>query len=339
MDPISQGVLGATFSMSFFRRENFFPVMFVGAISGMAADLDIFISSSVDPIFFLEFHRQFTHSLIFIPIGSLIVALSLYYFMRKHLLWRELYIVCFLGYSTHAVLDACATYGTQLFWPFSNERVAWNNISVIDPLFTLPIILFLMCAYLKRSRVFIFLGLGWVIFYISIGFIQRERALSLGHDIALSRGHSAVVWVVKPSIGNLILWKTVYEFEDFYYVDAIRLTTDVQHCPGQRIAKFDLKKHLKHLKKDSQQAQDIERFRKFSAGYLSFDPEMNLIMDTRYSLLPNEITPLWGIVVNPHEDTEKHVKWWQNRVPNKAQRSKFIALLGGGACQFFLSRN
>ena len=159
----------------------------------------------------------------------------------------------------------------------------------------------------------------------------------MGHDIALSRGHSAGALLVKPSIGNLILWKIVYDFEGFYYVDAIRLTTDVQHCPGQSIAKLDLNKHLKHLKKNSQQAQDIEKFRKFSANYLSFDPAMNLIMDTRYSLLPNEISPLWGIVVNPHEDAKKHVKWWENRVPTKAQRAKFIALLRGGACQIFLS--
>ena len=83
MDPVSQGVIGATFSQSFFRREKLFPVGVAGVISGLSPDLDVFISSSIDPLLFLEFHRQFTHSLIFIPFGALAVTLILFYFLIK----------------------------------------------------------------------------------------------------------------------------------------------------------------------------------------------------------------------------------------------------------------
>ena len=41
----------------------------------MAPDLDVLFQSPTDPILFLEFHRQFTHSLVFIPIGALLVFL------------------------------------------------------------------------------------------------------------------------------------------------------------------------------------------------------------------------------------------------------------------------
>jgi inner membrane protein len=333
MDPISQGVIGATFSQSFFRRKKILPVGIAGAISGMAADLDVFIRSSIDPLLFLEFHRQFTHSLIFIPIGALVSTLFLFYLLKSRLSWKETYIACFLGYATHALLDACTAYGTQLFWPFSSERIAWNNISIIDPLFTLPLVAFFAIACIKQSRLFAFLGIGWAILYLSIGMIQKKRAFDLGQEIALFREHSAKFLTVKPSFGNLLLWKVIYEFDGSYYVDAIRLSIDSRFCSGQKIEKFNLKKHIKRLKKNSQQALDIERFRKFSAGYLSYKHDQNLVIDPRYSLLPNKISPLWGIVIDPQKKTQDHVEWWNNESPNKIQISEFLALLSGDGCQ------
>ena len=74
MDPLSQGLVGATASQSLSNRKDIVTATVLGFLSGMAADLDIFIRSSEDPLLFLEFHRQFTHSLIFMPIGGLICA-------------------------------------------------------------------------------------------------------------------------------------------------------------------------------------------------------------------------------------------------------------------------
>jgi inner membrane protein len=333
MDPVSQGVIGATFSQSFFQRKKLFPVAIAGAISGMVADLDISVRSSIDPLLFLEFHRQFTHSLIFIPIGALISSLFLFYFLRSYLSWKETYTACLLGYSTHALLDACTAYGTQLFWPFSSERIAWNNISIIDPLFTLPLIGFFIFACIKQSRFSTFLGISWAVLYMSIGMIQKHRAFNLGQEIALSRDHSAKFLTVKPSFGNLLLWKAIYEFDGFYYIDAVRLSLNSQFCPGEKIEKLNLKKHIKGLKKNSQQAIDIERFRKFSAGYLSYKPDQKLVIDTRYSFLPNKISPIWGIVINPQKKTKDHVVWWKNESPTRKQISEFLGLLYGDNCQ------
>ena len=79
MDPISQASFGASLSQSFAKDgKKQVSALVIGALAGMAPDLDIFIQSSVDPILFLEFHRQFTHSLVFIPFGALICTLLLY---------------------------------------------------------------------------------------------------------------------------------------------------------------------------------------------------------------------------------------------------------------------
>ena len=50
----------------------------------------------------------------------------------------DTYMYSTIGYATHGIIDSLTSYGTQLFWPFSNDRFATNTISIIDPLFTLP---------------------------------------------------------------------------------------------------------------------------------------------------------------------------------------------------------
>ena len=71
MDPFTQGVVGAVAAQQKAKNQNTLIPAIFGFFAGMAADLDVLIRSSSDPILALEFHRQFTHSLIFIPIPSL----------------------------------------------------------------------------------------------------------------------------------------------------------------------------------------------------------------------------------------------------------------------------
>ena len=74
MDPLSQAAIGAAAAQSFSRKADLFRVGVVGALAGMAPDLDVLIRSSTDPLLQLEYHRQFTHSLIFIPFGAALCA-------------------------------------------------------------------------------------------------------------------------------------------------------------------------------------------------------------------------------------------------------------------------
>jgi len=153
LDPLTQGALGAALPQALSNNKKLWLIGLLGFLSGMAPDLDIFIRSQEDPLLFLEYHRQFTHSLIFIPFGGLICATILYWLIgkRNQLTFGETWVYCTLGYATHGLLDACTSYGTLLLWPFSNERLTWNNISIIDPLFTIPI-LGLIVATAKTSK-------------------------------------------------------------------------------------------------------------------------------------------------------------------------------------------
>ena len=333
MDPISQGTVGAAFAQSTANRNNIIRIGVIGFLAGLAPDLDILIRSSNDPILFLEYHRQFSHSLFFIPFGSLIVAFLIFPLFKGSLSLKTVYMASFLGYASHGLLDACTSYGTVLFWPFSNERVAWNNISIVDPLFTIPILILLGIAIKTRKRIFSFFAIGWITFYLSLGFVQYERALSAAIELVHSRGHNAERLTLKPSFGNLVLWKSIYQHEDRFYVDAIRTVQASTWCLGESVRIFDYQRHLPNLNKDSQQKKDIERFRWFSQDYLAYDQEKNLVTDVRYSMIPNQITPMWGLIIDDQRGINEHAVWWTSSSLDQSQLDLFKKMLSGKKCR------
>ncbi len=343
MDPITQGALGAVFAQlphtslrattqNAQAKEKIVTATWLGCAAGMAPDLDVFIQSPTDPLLFLEFHRHFTHSLIFIPLGAAIVALVLYRLVQHKLNRREAYIASLLGYATHGLLDACTTYGTQLLWPFSDERIAWNNVSVVDPVLSLPlVVLVILAAKLKRPALTV-AGVSWVFAYLLFGVFQMQRAERVATDLALSRGHDPQRLTLKASFANLIVWKSIYEHDNTYYVDGIRVTTENGHCQGTKIAKLNVARDLPFLQPDSQQAKDVERFRWFSDDYLAPWGD-NGVTDIRYSLVPNRVEPMWGITLDPRAGPESYVEWWSNREARAAALGKFTALLRGEDCK------
>ena len=332
MDPLSQGTVGAVFAQYAANKNNIFKISLIGFLAGLTPDLDVLIQSSTDPILSLQYHRQFTHSLFFIPFGSLIFTLLIFPLFKSYLNFKTVYFASLLGYATHGLLDACTSYGTQLFWPFSNERVSFNSISIIDPLFTIPILIFLGISIKTKKKIFSFLGVGWIIFYISMGFIQYERALSAAIELASMRGHNTERLTLKPSFGNLILWKSIYKHKETFYVDAIRTAQSTSWCLGETIRVFDYKYHLPGLDKESQQKKDIERFRWFSQDYLGYDKEKNIVTDVRYSMIPNQIAPMWGLTIDVLGDINEHATWWTSRNLDQSQLDLFIDMLKGKKC-------
>ena len=332
MDPLSQGTVGAAFAQSTANKNNIFKIGVIGFLAGLAPDLDVLIQSSTDPILFLEYHRQFTHSLFFIPFGSLIVALVLFPLFKRSMNIKTVYFASLLGYATHGLLDACTSYGTQLYWPFSSERVTWNNISIVDPLFTIPVLILVVIAIKTKKKIFSFFSVGWVIFYLSLGFVQYERALTAANELANKRGHNPERLTLKPSFGNLILWKSIYQHNGNFYVDAIRTALSSTWCKGESIRIFDYQYHLPDLDNESQQKKDIERFRWFSQDYLGYDKERNIVTDARYSMIPNQIVPMWGLMIDEQRGVNEHATWWTSRNLDRSQIDLFKNMLIGRNC-------
>lgn len=333
MDPFTQGLLGATAARA--SRRNRHPVLricLLGFLAGMAADLDVLIRSSSDDLLFLEYHRQFTHSLVFIPIGGLLAGLILYPPLAKpggiSLAWCIVY--CTLGYATHAVLDACTTYGTMLFWPFSKERVAWNSMSIIDPLYTVPIALLLLLSCSRSGRWAAPLALCWALAYPCAGWVQSERAKQGALALAEARGHAPDSLETKPSFGNILLWKSVYRHDGQFYVDAIRAGRSMTIIEGQSIPELEPQRDLPWLQAESRQARDLSRFTWFSKGYVALDPNSpTRVIDIRYSLLPHEINALWSIELSPSEP-DSGVRYNTHREDSRSKGQQLWQMVWNG---------
>lgn len=328
MDPLTQGALGAAAAQAAAKPRLAPWAALLGGLSGMAPDLDVLVRSSRDPLLFLEYHRQFSHALVFIPIGALLCALIAYPLVRRRVSRGRAYAFCLLGYATHGLLDACTSYGTQLFWPFSDFRVAWNVVSVVDPLFTLPLVVLVLLAALRRRPVLARVAFSWTLAYLLLGVGQRERAEAAALDLASRRGHTPIRLEAKPSFGNLLLWKSIYETADRFHVDAVRLGWRPRAFPGQSVASLESSQDLPWLEASSQQASDVERFRWFSDGFVALDPDRpDRIIDVRYSMVPNRIEALWGIVLDRTAADGAHAVFFTSRDPTPERRSAVLRML------------
>jgi inner membrane protein len=329
MDVLTQGILGGVLAQSVAKKEETKLATFVGVFAGLIADADIFIASSSDPLLNIEFHRHFTHSIFFIPFGALIATLILWPFLHKKLSNQRLYIFSLMGYSMSGFLDACTSYGTHLFWPLSAERISFNIISIIDPVFSVILIAALIYTLTRKSRRFAQVGLAMSFSYLLLGIVQHQRALDVAEEVALSRGHQVSQQVVKPTIANNLLWRSVYIADKRIYVDAIRLGifSDNKIFTGESAAIFDVSQYLSKNEMSSVLFNDIQRFSRFSNGYIAIDKtQPNVLGDIRYSMLPVSTKPLWGIVLDRNK-LHEHVDYRFFRDNSQDIRTQFLDML------------
>ena len=298
----------------------------------MAPDLDVFIRSEHDPLLFLEFHRQFTHSLIFIPIGGFICAIVFFFLFAKRakVSFKLTYLFCTLGYGTHGLLDSCTSYGTQLLWPFTNTRYSWDTISIIDPLITVPLLVLIALSAIRKNSRYALAAVIWVLIYQLFGLYQNHRASEIGMQLAIERGHHPIRLEAKPTLGNLLLWKVIYEIDEGFHTDGVRIGLDTKLYLGSFTPKLNIERDFPWLNQESQQAKDLKRFAWFSQDYVSVDPtNPRRVIDARYSLLPNESKGLWSIWLSREANFEDHVEYRMGRGITPGKRQTFFDMLLG----------
>ena len=332
MDPLTQASIGAAAAAIVCRKAETRHALLLGALAGSAPDLDVLIRSETDPLLALQYHRHFTHALLIAPlIGLLVAALFKGLFFWKHFRYRRLLLFGMMGAITHGLIDACTSYGTLLYWPISHHRESWDIISIIDPIFTMPLALLTVIAFVFRRPRFAQYAVALCLIYLSLGTYQRGQATQFAAQIAEERGHEPEELSVRPSLANILLWRIVYRSGDEYHVDAVRTTpfSEPKQYSGSIVDAFSEESAQIIAPEDSVLADDIERFRFFSQGYLyRYSDEVNVVADLRYAMFPDSIKPLWGIRMNP-ANSEDHVSMEYFREPSEGSLDRLWRMIRG----------
>lgn len=297
MDPITQGALGAACAQSVLYPKDKRNAWVVGAISGMAADLDLVIRSNTDPLLSIIYHRQFTHSLIFIPIGALLVALALYPFKRFRMSWGLTFYAALIGYATHGLIDMCTSYGTVYFWPFSNQRIAWDVISIIDPFFTIPLIAGVVWTQVFGNRRGVLVGLLTASIVLSFGVWQHQSAIGAMEHYAKAKQLPLKHVRTFPNLASSSFWRGAAMYDGKILLADIY--TPLNGSPKlSNIRVFSQYKEIDlptFVKESKLLSRDYKVFNWFSDDYVVATSQRPLVLiDVRY-LWGEPPVALWGI--------------------------------------------
>lgn len=192
--------------------------MLLGAALGTVPDLDVFIDFG-GAIENFTYHRGFSHSLFVLAPFAVILWLALRRWWApvgdRPLRWLAAVSLALL---THPLLDAHTAYGTQLFWPSAAPPVSWATLFIIDPLYTLPLLVGVLLATFWRGRNWtgMALGVGLALSTLYIGWswiaqtVVRHHAEASLTDMQLQDAELFIT----PTPFNTLLWRVVVKTEN-----------------------------------------------------------------------------------------------------------------------------
>ncbi|MGB2127989.1 MAG: metal-dependent hydrolase [Flavicella sp.] len=223
MDSLTQIVLGAAVGEAVLGRKVGNKAILWGAIAGTIPDLDVVFSLFYDKVTANELHRGFSHSIVFcVMLAPILGGLVFRWYKKKQASFKGWTLLFFFSLVTHPLLDAHTTWGTQLFWPLP-VKLSYRNIFVIDPLYTLPFLFFLIAAMLskqgslKRKRLNLW-GLYVSSFYMSITLLAKAYTYTI-FKYSLEKQHTAYTEIqTKPTPLNTVLWTANVATENSYLI-------------------------------------------------------------------------------------------------------------------------
>lgn len=219
MDSLTQIVLGAAVGEAVLGKKVGNKAMLYGAIAGTIPDLDVVTAYFTDTVTAISWHRGFTHSIVFSVVFALIFGWIVARY-EKHKNFKDWSWLFFLAFVTHPILDAHTTWGTQLFWPL-DLRLAFKTIFVIDPMYTVPFLVFLILAMQQKrtasKRSFynlmgIGISSGYLLVTIILKFVVTEKFANAlqSQDITYQNMDT------RPAPFNTILWNANVETADAF---------------------------------------------------------------------------------------------------------------------------
>jgi inner membrane protein len=286
MDSLSQLALGAAVGVAVMgRRTAVWKAAAWGAVCGTLPDLDVVIDYG-DPIRNMTLHRAESHAFFYLTLLSPLLAWLIVKIHGEMDRFRRWWLTVWLALVTHPLLDLMTVYGTQVALPFTDRPFGVGSIFIIDPLYTLPLVVGVIVALVARDPMrgarWNAAGLLLSTAYLGWSFGAQQHVASIAADSLQREGIDAQSVLITPAPFNTLLWRVVAitpnEFHEGYHSLLDR---------ERRIA-FDRFPRGAALYDEIRGDTDVERIARFSRGFfkLSQDGTRVLITDLRMGQEP-----------------------------------------------------
>lgn len=225
MDSVTQAVLGAGIQGALLGRVQGRRALIYGAALATVPDLDVLMRYP-DPVSLMTYHRGFSHS-VFVLTG---LAVFLAWLIRKY--WpqapysgRRLFLTLWLVLVTHPVLDAFTVYGTQLFWPLALIPESWAAVFIIDPVYTVPLLLAVLFAIgfgmTLTARRLLAAALVFSTAYLGFGLAARIAAEDRVREAMQAQGIAPSELRAVPMPFNTLVWRVIAKTPDGHYYESV----------------------------------------------------------------------------------------------------------------------
>ncbi|MBS7778901.1 metal-dependent hydrolase [Acidovorax sp. CCYZU-2555] len=271
MDSVSQIALGSALAIATLgRRTAVWKAALWGAVAGTLPDLDVLIDHG-NALANMVNHRGNSHSLLYLFLLAPLLGWGIARLHGEGAHWRRWWLAMALVLVTHPILDWFTIYGTQLLRPFSTEAYGLGSVFVIDPLYTLPLLIGVGIALCRKSFAGLRanqIGLALSSLYLAWGVLAQQHVIGIAQACLAAQRIAAQQLLVTPTPLNTLLWRVValddtHYWEGYYSVfDTDREMTWTRHDRGTDL-------QAQHLP----QAPAIAQLARFADGFVKLEQQ------------------------------------------------------------------
>lgn len=276
MDSLTQVVLGAAVAEAAFGKKVGNKAILWGGIAGTIPDLDVIVSPFFDPVAALFVHRGFSHSLLFPFLIAPLVGWGISKIEQKSnvLNWRQWSLLAFLSVFTHSFLDYFNSYGTGIFEPFSDYRLAFDSIGIVDFFYTVPFLALMVWlmfypAHHFMRRVLVWAGITVSTLYLGYTVTNKLRIEGEVKAEFADRGIGYERVLSAPLPITNFLWMVVVQDDTGFYI-GYRSVFD-----GDRPTQFDYVRQNESLLRNFEDDKSIIGLKQFTKGFYVVEVDAN----------------------------------------------------------------
>lgn len=270
MDSLSQIALGSAVTLGVMgRRTAAWKAALWGAVAGTLPDLDVFIDHG-DALLNMVLHRADSHALFWLSVLAPLLAWCVARLHREADRFEAWWLALWLALITHPLLDAMTVYGTQLLRPFTSTPYGVGNVFIIDPAYTLPLIVGVIAALRMKDAA---RGLRWNAVglvastaYLAWGAFAQTHVELKARASLRAQGVAAERLLVTPAPLQTLLWRVVALPDD--PTSPVFHEAHVSIFDGARAPQWTTHARGTALLAQHAQAEPVARLTTFTRGFV-----------------------------------------------------------------------